>query len=223
MKYIAYYRKSPGGGKTKKQLLDSFSIEAQRDLVAKFAPVLESEFTEAESGKNNLRPELKKAIVECKRIGATLVVAKVDRLGRNAAYLLNLIDSSGVDFIFANMPTATKLVIGIMALVAESEADTISDRIKAAFEVKRNRGEKLGRSENFSNEGRRKGCLVASELALANENNIRAKAMISSYTGTLQETADFLNSNGFRTSRGKKFQPTTVKRLKNEQHNASTM
>ncbi len=213
-KYVAYYRKSPGGGKSREKLRDSFSIESQMDLVRKYAQDgIIGEYTEIESGRDNSRLELKKAIAHAKKEDAILIVAKVDRLGRNAAYIFGLIDTSGVKFLFANMPNATKLVIGVLALVAESEAVEIGARIKAGFVVKKNRGEKLGKVENFSIAGRIKGAESMKLNAEINENNVRAKAYVSLLGGTLESKCLALNSNGFKTSRGLEFKPEQVRRL----------
>jgi DNA invertase Pin-like site-specific DNA recombinase len=195
--------------------MDSFSIEAQKGLVSKYNPM--AEYTEIESGTNNDRPQLKEAIAFAKSVGATLVVAKVDRLGRNAAYIFTLIDSSGVDFIFADMPSATKLVIGIMALVAEDEAKRISDRIKAGFVVKRNRGEKMGNPENFNNEGRAKGSETNKKIA--SEKNKQtywfAKSLRDSGK-TLKEIKLKLIEGGFKTIDNNDWGESQISRLLNK-------
>lgn len=216
-KYIAYLRKSPGGNK--KNLETGLSIESQRQTTSQYSPI--KEYVEIESGRNNQRPQLKQAILECKVGGFVLVVAKVDRLGRDAAYLLGLIDSSGVDFIFCDNPSANKLTVSIMAVIAEDEALRISTRTKAAMEqkkiqIKENGGfynksgiwrERLGGNTTPPRNNRMQ------DMALENENNVRAKAIISSIDGTLKFKSEYLNNNGFRTSRGGLFSPTQISRL----------
>src|SRR5688572_24562230 len=113
--FIAYYRVS-----TKRQGIDGLGMSAQKTAVENFlnGTKLISEFAEVETGKNNHRPELNKAIAACRKHKATLLIARLDRLARNAAFVLNLRDS-GIDFIACDMPDANKLTIGIMALIAE--------------------------------------------------------------------------------------------------------
>jgi DNA invertase Pin-like site-specific DNA recombinase len=101
------------------------------------------ELVEIERGKSNQRPKLMEAIDLCKASGATLVVAKIDRLTRDAAFLLSLKDG-GIDFIAADMPEANRMTIGIMALVAEQEWEAISKRIKDALAAAKARGVQLG-------------------------------------------------------------------------------
>jgi DNA invertase Pin-like site-specific DNA recombinase len=105
--------------------------------------VTAGEFTEVESGKKSDRPQLAEALALCRLHGAKLVIAKLDRLSRNAHFLLGLRESS-VDFVAADMPNAIRLTVGIMAMVAEDETLRISERTKAAFAAAKKRGKKLG-------------------------------------------------------------------------------
>jgi len=128
---------------TQKQGQSGLGLEAQRKAVEDYLNggdwnILE-ELVEVESGKNSKRPKLLEAIELCKASGAKLVVAKIDRLTRDAAFLLNLKDA-GIDFIAADMPEANRLTIGIMALVAEQEREAISKRTKAALAAAKARG-----------------------------------------------------------------------------------
>ena len=140
--FVSYLRVS-----TQKQGQSGLGLEAQRKAVDDYLnggdwTVIE-EVVEIESGKNNKRPKLNEAIQLCKASGATLVVAKIDRLTRDAAFLLNLKDA-GIDFIAADMPEANRLTIGIMALVAEQEREAISKRTKEALAAAKARGVQLG-------------------------------------------------------------------------------
>ena len=101
------------------------------------------EFVEIESGKRKDRPQLAKALAACRIYGAKLVIAKFDRLSRNAHFLLGL-KESGVDFVAADMPDANRMTVGIMAMVAEHEGRAISERTKAALAAAKRRGVKLG-------------------------------------------------------------------------------
>ena len=101
------------------------------------------EFTEVESGKVNDRPELGRALELCRMTGAALVIAKLDRLSRDAHFLLGLA-KAGVRFVAVDMPNANELTVGIMALVAQEERKAISARTKAALAAAKDRGQKLG-------------------------------------------------------------------------------
>jgi DNA invertase Pin-like site-specific DNA recombinase len=140
--FVAYYRVS-----TAKQGASGLGLEAQREAVRAFLNggswTLAAEFTEVESGKRNDRPELAKALQACRVYGARLVIAKLDRLSRDAHFLLGL-EKAGVDFVAADMPMANRLTVGIMAMVADEERRMISARTKAALAAAKARGKKLG-------------------------------------------------------------------------------
>lgn len=143
-RFVTYLRVS-----TKRQGQSGLGLQGQGAACAKYIsgvggdlPPL-AEFVEVESGKKNTRPELRKALDLCRVTGAVLVIAKLDRLARNAAFLLSLRDS-GVDFVAADMPQANRLLVGIMALVAEQEREMISERTRAALAAAKARGVKLG-------------------------------------------------------------------------------
>ena len=132
-KFVAYYRVS-----TQKQGRSGLGLEAQRHAVAEFLNggdwKIVGEFTEVETGKRSDRPELARALAMCRLHGAKLVIAKLDRLSRNAHFLLGL-KESGADFVAADMPNANQLTVGIMAVVAEDEAKRISERTKVALQA----------------------------------------------------------------------------------------
>lgn len=142
-KYVAYYRVS-----TAKQGASGLGLEAQEAAVSAFlhgrvADRLLASFTEVESGKRNDRPELAKALEHARLTGATVLIAKLDRLSRDAHFLLGL-QKAGVQFVAADMPEANALTVGIMALVAQQEREAISARTKAALAAAKARGKKLG-------------------------------------------------------------------------------
>lgn len=141
MKFVTYLRVS-----TERQGQSGLGLEAQRAAVA--AHVLGrgevvAEFVEVESGKRADRPELARALAEAKRAGAVLLIAKLDRLARNVAFIANLLES-GVEVTAADMPEANRFVLHIMAAVAEQEGRAISERTKAALAAAKARGVKLG-------------------------------------------------------------------------------
>lgn len=142
-KFITYLRVS-----TQRQSKSGLGLEAQRAAVAAYLNggswVTPGEFVEIESGKNNARPQLAKAMEMCRLTGAKLLIAKLDRLSRNAAFLLSLRDA-GIEFVAADMPDASRMTVGIMAVMAEHEREMISRRTKEALAAAKARGQKLGR------------------------------------------------------------------------------
>lgn len=142
-KAVAYYRVS-----TERQEKSGLGLEAQREAVKVFAASNEftviSEHMEVESGRKNNRPELSKALSECKRLKAILIIAKLDRLGRNMAFIANLMESN-VQFVAVDNPHATDLVLHITAAFAQFERGLISTRIKEALQIAKKRGVILGK------------------------------------------------------------------------------
>ena len=143
-KFVAYYRVS-----TDRQGRSGLGLEAQQKAVSDYlnGGGWESvgEFTEVETGKRNDRPELTKALAACRKHKAKLVIAKLDRLSRNLAFIATLMDA-GVEFIAVDNPHANKLTVHILAAVAQHEREMIGDRTKAALQVAKARGVKLGRN-----------------------------------------------------------------------------
>src|SRR5262249_9460343 len=141
-KFVAYYRVS-----TDKQGKSGLGLEAQRKAVLDYLNGgtwhLVGEFTEIESGKRNERPELVKALAACKRNKAKLVIAKLDRLSRNLAFIATLMDS-GVEFVAVDNPHANKLTVHILAAVAQHECEMIAQRTKDALQAAKARGVVLG-------------------------------------------------------------------------------
>src|ERR1700692_210623 len=141
-RFVAYYRVStaqPGSS--------GLGLEAQHAAVARHIAgaggELVGEFQEIESGKKNDRPEIAAALAACRVQRATLVIAKLDRLARNVAFISNLMES-GVEFVAVDMPQANRFVVHILAAVAEHEAEAISKRTKAALAAAKARGTQLG-------------------------------------------------------------------------------
>ena len=205
-KYIAYYRTSTADQHN--------GIDAQRTSATNFLKEGEQivkEYKEHQSGRKVNREELMKAIDECNRNGYKLLIARLDRLSRNASFTLSLQDS-GVDFVCADMPKANSLTIGIMSLLAEEEAKRVSkNTILALKEVAKRK--KLG-TNNLTIEGRRKGAERNKDQAKKDNHQVTKIIVRMRNEGeTFQAIADELNADGYTTSKGGKFVGQTVGRL----------
>lgn len=218
MKAIAYYRVS-----TSAQGRSGLGLEAQRMAVSQFCGgrgcEMLGEFVEVESGKVDTRPELAKALHLAKVTGATLVVAKLDRLSRNVAFLAALQDS-GARFLAADMPEANELTVHIMAAVAQAERKAISRRTKEALAAAKARGVKLGNPNGAAaliSADRGNAASVASIKAgaarfAADLEPIIADIMRAGVT-SLRTIAAELNRRGIVTRRGGAWHPATVRDL----------
>lgn len=220
MKFIAYYRVS-----TKKQGQSGLGLDSQKLTVKNYVTgkgEIVSEFIEVESGKKNNRVELIKAIAECINNDYTLIIAKLDRLSRNAAFTMTLRDT-GVKFIACDIPDANTFTIGLMSSLAQMEREKIAERTKSALNSLKKRGVELGKPENFNNNGRLKGAEAMRTKAIMDIENQKALSVISllkQQNKSLREIAAYLNNNGFtskRTVKGItkefKFNPMKVKRI----------
>ena len=198
-------------------------LEAQRNAIDSFAALRQAtilaRFTEVESGKTSDRPELTRALHLARITGAVLIIAKLDRLSRNAAFLLTLRDS-GVKFLACDLPEANELTIGIMALVAQAEREAISRRTKEALAVAKARGVRLG-NPNGAEALRRagKGAVALRAAVVANADRhaqdlapvleaLRAQGVTS-----LRGIAAELNARGMQTRRGGQWQVSNVGNL----------
>lgn len=205
--YVAYLRQS-----TKKQEISGLGIEAQREIIQKYLgqekPI--AEFVETESGKRTDRPKLAEALALCRKTKSTLIVAKLDRLSRNVAFTSKLLESD-VEIKFCDFPEANRLVLHIIASIAEYEAGLISQRTKQSLKAKKARGIQLGKPENLVNnlgKAISKSNFTNRQKALDNDNNRRAIAMLkvlSTQDLSLSEMARRLNEERFVTSQGKPF------------------
>jgi DNA invertase Pin-like site-specific DNA recombinase len=162
-RFVAYYRVS-----TAQQGRSGLGLEAQREAVRVFldgsAGALAEAFTEVESGKNDDRPQLAKALDACRLTGAVLVIAKLDRLSRDAHFLLGL-EKAGVEFVAADMPNANRLTVRLMAVIAQEEREMISARTKAALAAAKARGKKLGGNRGGPKVDSAKGRAARSRIA----------------------------------------------------------
>lgn len=204
--FVAYYRVS-----TARQGRSGLGLEAQRKAVTDFLNggswELLAEFVEVESGKSDDRPQLEQALSTCELAGATLVVAKLDRLSRNLVFLAKIQDSDA-RFVAADMPEANELTIHIMAAVAQAERKAISTRTKEALAAAKARGVKLGGLRG-NPEDLRKGPVKSAEVRSA-RSKLRASkvarqiAAIREKDGvtSLRRIAEALNERGITAPRG---------------------
>jgi DNA invertase Pin-like site-specific DNA recombinase len=219
-RFVAYLRVS-----TQQQGRSGLGLEAQRHAIEAFvahrgAEVLKS-FTEVESGKLNERPMLAEALHLCRVTGSTLVIAKLDRLSRNASFLLALRDS-GVRFIAADMPEANELTIGIMALVAQQEREAISRRTKEALAAAKARGLRLGNPNGAAALLRAQTGNAASLKAIgarADQHAARLVPVLATLAlegvRSLGDIANALNERSMLTPRGGRWHKSSVRNLLN--------
>lgn len=211
LRFVAYYRVS-----TDKQGLDGNGIEAQKQAVARYLSSLDCElvgsFEEVESGANNRRPQLAAAIQMAKSKKAVLVIAKLDRLSRNAAFLLQLQDSK-IDFCCCDMPHADPLSIGIIALLAQRERELISTRTAQGLAVAKQRGVKLGNPNAPKAWTKAVRAIRERKQQFASETLGIIREIQSTGVKPLARIADCMNKRGEKTARGGKWTATAVKRI----------
>ena len=217
-RFVAYYRVS-----TERQARSGLGLEAQREAVERLAAErrgqIVAEFTEAESGKVNTRPQLIKALHYAKVTGAVLLIAKLDRLSRNAAFLLALRDS-GARFIAADVPDANDLTVGILALIAQQEREAISRRTREALLAAKRRGTRLGNPNGaraLHRAGKGNAAAVTALKTQADAHASELRPVIDSLRGegmdTLGQLRDALNDRGMLTPRGGRWHASSVARL----------
>lgn len=214
--YVAYCRVS-----TDKQGQSRLGLEAQQAAIEGFLKsgdaLLQPPYIEVESGKRSDRPQLRAAVERCRRTGAILLIAKLDRLARNLAFVANLMDS-GVEFVAADNPHANRLTIHILAAVAEDEARRISERTKAALAAAKVRGTRLGGDRGYrppsapdpakAAASRRLKADHAAFAILPEIQRLQAGGIVR-----LNAIAQELNGAGQRTARGSAWTATAVKRV----------
>jgi DNA invertase Pin-like site-specific DNA recombinase len=206
-KYVAYYRVS-----TDRQGRSGLGLDAQRQAVeshlAAHGGELLASYKETESGKRSDRPELAAALEQCRKERATLVIAKLDRLGRNVAFIASLMDSR-VDFVACDNPHASRFMLHIMAAFAEHEREQISKRTKEALAALKARGVRLGNPELDK--------LNAKHQSGADAFAVRMAPVIEELqeegVTTVQAIRDELNRRDVPTARGGNWHLPTVHRL----------
>lgn len=203
----AYYRVS-----TERQGESGLGLEAQKDSVHIYTKgrkiKLAKEFTEIESGKNNKRPVLQEALAYCSKHKMLLIIAKLDRLGRNVAFISSLMECK-VEFVAVDNPEANHLVLHILAAFAQYEREQISIRTKSALQAAKRRGVVLGKNGKLlAKENKRASIVFAKKM-----KPIIAKIKKDGFI-TIQAITDELNNRDIPTYRaGAKWHKSTVHKL----------
>jgi DNA invertase Pin-like site-specific DNA recombinase len=200
--FVAYYRVS-----TDRQGKSGLGLEAQRAAVVRYLAgiggILLAEHTEVETGRRNDRPELQKALAACRKHKARLVIAKLDRLSRNVAFIATMMDS-GVEFVACDNPHETRLTLHILAAVAEHEREMISARTKAALQAAKARGVRLGRNAER---------LAPANRTAALDHANQIKDVLAELAGSgmsARQIAAELTARGIPTARGGHWHPQNV-------------
>jgi len=208
---------------TKRQEQTGLGLDAQRKAVQGFVMqhdyLVDAEFIEVESGKNNQRPVLQEALAICRKQKAILLIAKLDRLGRNVAFISALMES-GVEFKAVDTPYADKLLVHILAAIAEHERERISERTKDALQVAKARGKELGKYGKYVLSNKNKAEAIEFALKMKPIFEKLSEQGIKS----IRQVTNELNRLNIPTYNNKKWHPTTVhnvlKRIKeNEKRN----
>jgi DNA invertase Pin-like site-specific DNA recombinase len=214
-KFVVYYRAS-----AEWQSRSGLELKAQQDAVRSHLNSGEckivAEFTEVESGKRKDRPKLAEALAACRVHGAKLIIAKLDRLARNVAFVSALMEA-GVEFEALDFPQANRLSIHILAAIAKHEAKVISERTKAALAAAKRRGVKLGgfRGAKITAKARRAGIKTIQARADARAADLAPiiRELLATRITSLRRIADELNRRGIRTPRGKQWLAGSVSQL----------
>jgi DNA invertase Pin-like site-specific DNA recombinase len=210
-KFVAYYRVS-----TKRQGDSGLGLEAQRAAVLDYLNggswELLAEYTDVESGADDSRPALAKAMDHAKKARATLVIAKLDRLSRKVSFVSSLMDS-GVRFIAVDNPSANELTINILAAVAQEERRLISQRTRSALAAAKKRGvvlgnPRLGEARRAAQEARQTGADRFAINVLPVIRQVQAAGCAS-----LRDVAAALNARGIKTRRGSGWTAAAVSRV----------
>lgn len=223
--FIAYFRVS-----TAKQGRSGLGLEAQKESVDRYlhglgnGARLLADYQEVETGKRDDRVALHQALDHCRLTGATLIIAKLDRLSRDAAFLLTL-QKGDVPFLAADMPEMNQLTVGIMAVVAQAEREAISRRTKEALTAAKARGVRLGNPngaralrEGLARAGGpnpKRAADAAHAAALERSERLRPviDGLRAEGIATVRGITEQLNARGYKTPRGAQWHSTSVHRL----------
>jgi DNA invertase Pin-like site-specific DNA recombinase len=207
--FVGYFRVS-----TDRQGRSGLGLDAQREAVTRFIQgrgLMLAEFTEIESGRRNDRPALADALALCRKRKATLLIARLDRLARNVAFIANLMDS-GVEFVAVDMPEANRLTMHILAAVAEHEREAISSRTKAALQAAKARGVKLGNpraadAAPLAHKAHREKAERFRDTVSPLIVQLRQQGM------SLANIAAELNARNIATAQGRSWHPSTIRNV----------
>mgnify|MGYP000168009910 CR=1 FL=1 len=212
-RYVIYTRVS-----TKAQGFSGLGLEAQRHDINTFLEAYSTtpfevigEFQDVETGKNDARPQLAKALELVRTTGAELLIAKLDRLSRKVSYIAKIMEDPKVSLRVASMPNADKFQLHIYAALAEQERDFISTRTKAALAAAKKRDPELTLGGLRDKTGKRNAAVQANAKARADKVAgiiipLRDQGM------SLRAIAESLNTSGVTTARGGRWQASQVKR-----------
>lgn len=212
-RFVAYLRVS-----TDRQGRSGLGLEAQKEAVARHAKMTGGEIVasliEVESGKRADRPKLAEALATCRATRSVLLVAKLDRLSRNLAFLANLMEAE-VDFVCCDNPHATRFTIHILAAVAEHEREMISRRTKDALAAAKRRGVRLGNPRLKPGDAKATAIARAAYTQQAQERAAAVLPFIAAArkagAATLREIAEAMTARGIRTPSGRgRWHPATV-------------
>lgn len=213
-KFVTYFRVS-----TEKQGRSGLGLAAQQDEVRRylfqFGGMELASFVEVESGKLADRPKLTAALQRCRQTRATLLVAKIDRLSRNVAFLFNLRDS-GVKFQALDIADANTLNLGVMIVMAQHERELISKRTRDALAARRAKGLPMGTPRDLSayqKQASKLGCFASRAKAQQRAKVIESAIEDARAAGnmSLRQIAAYLDAQSIQTPRGKSWTPTAVR------------
>jgi DNA invertase Pin-like site-specific DNA recombinase len=207
-KYVTYYRVS-----TRKQGASGLGLEAQQEAVKRFlrgGDEVVATFTEVESGRRKNRPQLAAAMLHCRAVDATLLIAKLDRLARNVAFVATLMEDKQLRFVATDNPHAEPLMLHVLAAFAEHEAKMISTRTREALAAAKARGVKLGGDRGYKpdNVAIKARALEDAKRVRPAIDDLRSRG-VTSLHGIKRE----LNRLGLTTARGKSWSATQVDRV----------
>lgn len=204
VEYVVYYRVS-----TERQGRSGLGLDAQRSMVERFLQPTDrvsAEFTEVESGKNDKRPELWKAITLVKKTRAKLLIPKLDRFSRKVSFISGIIDQ-GVELVVCEHPNVSTFFLHLLACFAEEERRQISERTKAALQEAKKRGKQLGSNGKLIAQRRREERQTFVDATVSEFQAVWAKSNSAS------DAARRLNSANIKTPKGTKWYPSTAIRF----------